>query len=184
MTPGGVARFDVTPIADDSPDASFGRFMATDGITGDRYLFGGDGTHTVHDVPVQGVAVGAYERGRCGRWGGWAYVRREVGAVGGEPRLVDAGSRPWDGWRVQTLSPTRLALIPPGAAPEQRLVIDGRGSLVEEIAPLRNRKGRLTGYALIEHPISRQSRSNASTTKAGKWSWGTGTTGRRSGPTT
>ncbi len=58
-----VARFDVTPIADDSPDAPFGPFMATDALTGDRYLFGGDGTHTVHDVPQRD---------------GWAYVRRDV----------------------------------------------------------------------------------------------------------
>ncbi len=147
----GVARFDVTPIAPDAPDAPdapFGRFTATDAITGDRHLFGGNGTHTAHDVPVRGGSVWGESR-----WDGWAYVRREVGAGDEEPRLVDAGSRPWDGWRVQTLSPTRLALIPPGAAPEQRLVINERGRLHEEIAPLRDESGRLTGYARIDHPI-------------------------------
>ncbi len=149
--PGAVTRFAVHTVPPESAEYVHGPFVATDGGNGRRFHFGPEGTFTAQDRPLEG---------------GWAYLRTEVGVPHGAPRLLDPQGVTWEDWqvgnpvgrdgnpviaRIEVRPVNAMRPVDEGGAPHQRMVFDlGNGRLLLEVVPLRDRRGRLVGYAAVD----------------------------------
>ncbi len=139
---GAVARFAVHTVPPESAEYVHGPFVATDHGYGHRYHFGPEGTFTARDTPLQG---------------GWAYLRTEVGAPGGAPRLLDPQGVTWEDWQAGKRGVDGLIEVRPaddGGAPHQRMLFHSvNGRLYYESVPLRDHEGQLVGYAEVAHHL-------------------------------
>ncbi len=84
----------------------------------------------------------------------WAYLRTEVGAFDGAPRLLDPQGVTWEDWQARNPVAGGIEVRPAddGGAPHQRMVFyTDDGQLHREIVPLRDREGQLVGYADVDH---------------------------------